>query len=66
MIELIIPDDVEGDKRIRTTARKAANTARRMEKTHDVVVGTKKGTAKDVLKAKPNEKVKLIKRQVPG
>ena len=66
MIELIIPDDIEGDKRIRTTPKKAMSIAKRKAKTHDVVIGTKKANAKDILKAKPSQKVKLIKKQVGG
>jgi len=66
MVELIMPDDVEGDKRIRTTRKKAMNIARRKAKTHEVVIGTKKAGAKDILRARLSEKIKLIKRQVGG
>lgn len=66
MIELIIPDDIEGDKRIKATRGKASRIARKMEKTHDIVIGTKKGKAKDIRKAAKGTKVKLIKKQAGG
>ncbi len=66
MIELIIPDDIEGDKRIKTTRGKASRIAKKMEKTHDAVIGTKRGKAKDIRNAKKGTKVKLIKKQAGG
>ena len=66
MIELIIPDDIEGDKRIKATRGKASTIAKKMEKTHDIVIGTKRAKADDIRKAGKGTKVKLIKKQAGG
>ena len=66
MIELIIPNDIDGDKRYKTTAKKAAGVAKKHSKTHDVVIGAKKAKPSDVKNAKSGAKVKLIKKQVGG
>ena len=66
MIELVIPNDIDGDKRVKVTAKKAKAIAKKHEKTHDIVIGAKRGKAKDIGKAKNGTKVKLIKKQAGG